>query len=59
MISWLTLLDARLLLVPSTSNSPEKRLPPDLVIVLITAPVKPPYSADAPRPWIWISSTML
>ena len=45
--------------VPKKSNRPLNRLPPDLVIVLTTAPVKPPYSAGAPRPWNWYSSTTL
>ena len=31
-------------------------MPPDLVTVLMIAPVNPPYSAGAPRPPIWISS---
>src|SRR5687768_2172499 len=54
-----TLLKPRLLFVPKKSNRPVNRLPPDLVIVLTTAPVKPPYSAGAPRPWNWYSSTTL
>ena len=31
-------------------NRPEYAFPPDFVTVLITAPVKPPYSAGDPRP---------
>ena len=31
-------------------------MPPDLVIVLMTAPVNPPYSAGWPRPPTWTSS---
>ncbi len=51
-IAGVMLLLFRPLLLPITSNSPENRLPPDFVIVFTTAPVKPPYSAGAPRPWI-------
>ncbi len=35
---------------------PENTLLPDLVIVFTIPPEKPPYSAGAPRPPIWMSS---
>jgi hypothetical protein len=53
---WPMLFEARLLFVYRSEASPENRLPPDFVTVLTMPPVKPPYSAGAPRPPICISS---
>ena len=48
--SALTFALARSLFVYRSENSPEYKLPPDLVIVLMIPPVNPPYSAAAPSP---------
>src|SRR3954471_19725403 len=42
-------------LVNRVATSPFILLPPDWVTLLKTTPVKPPYSAGAPRPTSWTS----
>ena len=59
MIASETLFEPRLSFEYRYSDRKLKRLPPDLVTVLMIAPVNPPYSAGWPRLPTWTSSTML
>ena len=62
---WVIFVDALVLALPAhpliedLSIPAENVFPPDLVMMLATAPVKFPYSAGAPSPMIWASSITL